>query len=361
MKVMTIMGTRPDIIRLSQIIPKLDKYFNHVLVYTGQNFDKNLRDVFFDELGVRKPDYELNKEQKSGFDFFSILFRDMPQIIEKEKPDAVLILGDVNSTLSSYVVKRMGIPLFHMEAGNRCYSDEVPEEINRRIVDTLSDFLLPYTQRSREQLLIEGYHPKKIIVTGNPITEVIKAYEDKIDASNILLRLRLEKRKFVAVTFHRQENVDNKERLIKIINSLKAISKDYKVVVSTHPKTQERLREIGEVGNDNILFLEPLGFFDWVKLEKNAACAVSDSGTVQEECALFGTPCILIRTSTERPELLDAGSVVVSGIETEDIISSFKIAINSKGWDIPKDYESINVSDKIVKILMRYVNVGGER
>jgi UDP-N-acetylglucosamine 2-epimerase len=357
MKIMTIMGTRPEIIRLSQIIPKLDKYFEHVLVYTGQNFDKDLKEVFFEEMKIRKPDYDLNKEEKFGFDFISFLFKELPDIIDKELPDAVLVLGDTNSSLAAYIAKRKKIPIIHMEAGNRCYNDEVPEEINRRIIDTLSDFLLPYTQRSREQLLAEGYDPKRIIVTGNPITEVISENKEKIESSNILTKLDLDKKDYILVTIHREENVTNKKRLMNIISYLKDLSNKYKVIVSTHPKTKDMITKEEYSLKGNLTFSKPFGFFDFVRLERDSLCVFTDSGTVQEECSILKTPCVLMRNSTERPELVETGSVIVCGTDTKQLKDSLEMAIKLNMGEIPLDYKDKNVSDKIIKIMMRIKNV----
>lgn len=358
MKVITIVGTRPELIRLSEIIKKLDKYMEHILVHTGQNFDYELNEIFFEELEIRKPDYFLNSKSDTLFKQISKILEEIETILIKEKPDAVLILGDTNSCLSAIVAKRLKIPVFHMEAGNRCYSDQVPEEINRRIIDSCSDVLLPYTQRSREQLLSEGYHPSKIIVTGNPITEIIRIYQNKAVKSNILKKLTLQEKKYVLVTMHREENVDDPQVLQNLCDTLSHISEKYKVIISTHPRTKKRLEQINVIQNNNLQFMKPFGFIDFLKLELNAFCIITDSGTVQEEATILSVPCILIRTSTERPELLESGGVFLSGVAKEDILDSFNIIIGSEKQDvyIPDDYKD-NVSDKILKILMRHKNV----
>lgn len=359
MKVMTILGTRPELIRLSEIIKKLDKYMNHIFVHTGQNFDYEMNEIFFKELSIRKPDYFMNSQSDTPFKQIAIILEKTEEILLKEKPDALLILGDTNSGLSAIVAKRLGIPVFHMEAGNRCYSDKVPEEINRRIIDSCSDILLPYTQRSREQLLVEGYHPRKIFVTGNPIVEIVRKYSKKAENSDVLEQLGIKKGlKYVLVTMHREENVDDPKVLSGLYNALFEISKNYKVIVSTHPRTRKGLEKIRTDANDNLKFMKPFGFIAFLKLEMKACCIITDSGTVQEEATIFSRPCILIRTSTERPELLECGGVFMSGINKDAILDSFNIALNLNinNISIPSDYKD-DVSDKIVKILMGYKNV----
>ncbi len=359
MKVATILGTRPELIRLSEIIKKLDQFTDHVFIHTGQNFDYELNEVFFKELGIRKPDYVLKSQADTLFQQISVILSKTEEILRKEKPDTILILGDTNSGLAAFVAKRMHIPVFHMEAGNRCYSDKTPEEINRRIIDSCSDILLPYTQRSREQLLAEGYHPGKIFVTGNPIVEILRKNKEKIEASKILEELAVQKDGYILVTMHREENVDDPAVLSALCETLAEISKKYKVIVSTHPRTMKKLDEDILKGNNNLQFLKPFGFFDFVKLEMNALCMLTDSGTVPEESAIFGKPCVFMRISTERPELLESGGTILSGVDKKDILDSLNRAINlpiNEHNRIPYDYHD-DVSDKIVKILMRYKNV----
>ncbi|MBC7085020.1 MAG: UDP-N-acetylglucosamine 2-epimerase (non-hydrolyzing) [Methanomethylovorans sp.] len=359
MKVITIVGTRPELIRLSEIIKKLDRYMDHILVHTGQNFDYELNEIFFEELSIRKPDYFMNSKAETPFKQISHILEKTEEILLKEKPDAVLILGDTNSGLSAIVAKRLGIPVFHMEAGNRCYSDKVPEEINRRIIDSCSDILLPYTQRSREQLLMEGYHPSRIFVTGNPIAEIIRKNIEKVNHSKIHENLGIEKdEKYVLVTVHREENVDDPKLLAGICDTLLCIAHKHKVIVSTHPRTRKRLERIEIDSNDNLVFMKPFGFIDFLKLEMNAFCIITDSGTVQEEATILSVPCILMRTSTERPELLECGGVFMAGVNKDDILDSFNVIANSteRNECIPYDYQD-DVSNKIVKILMRYKNV----
>lgn len=359
MKVITIVGTRPELIRLSEIIKKLDEYMEHVLVHTGQNFDYEMNEIFFDELSIRKPDYFMNSRSDTPFKQIAIILEKAEDILLKEMPDVLLILGDTNSGLSAIVAKRLDIPVFHMEAGNRCYSDKVPEEINRRIIDSCSDILLPYTQRSREQLLLEGYHPSKIFVTGNPIAEIIRKYSGKTDSSKILEQLGIKNdEKYVLVTMHREENVDDPKVLAGLCDALLEISQNHKVIVSTHPRTRKRLEQIEIDTGDNLMFMKPFGFIDFLKLEKNAFCIITDSGTVQEEATILSIPCILIRTSTERPELLECGGVFMAGVNKEEIWDSFNVISNLNDYDlrIPYDYQD-DVSNKVFKILMRYKNV----
>ncbi|MDD2907177.1 MAG: UDP-N-acetylglucosamine 2-epimerase (non-hydrolyzing) [Candidatus Gracilibacteria bacterium] len=347
-KVMTIVGTRPELIRLSETIKLLDKLTNHCFVHTGQNFTPELHDQFFEDLDLRLPDYQLNKEGKSGFEFIGNMYISIDKIIEKEKPEVVLILGDTNSCLSSYVAKRKKIPVFHMEAGNRCYDENVPEETNRKVIDSLSEYLLPYTQRSRENLLIEGYHPSKIIVTGNPITEIIEKYKSSIGKRDI-------KKDYILVTLHRDENVTNKSNLENIVSALNEISKKYKVILSVHPKLEEMIKKFNIKFEKNIELSKPFNFKKFLNLEKFATCVLSDSGTVPEECCILKTPCVLLRTTTERPELLENNSMILSGITKEEILNSMEIAIKTDIGDIPNDYRDTNVSQKIVKLLLRHI------
>ncbi|MBU1046017.1 UDP-N-acetylglucosamine 2-epimerase (non-hydrolyzing) [Patescibacteria group bacterium] len=360
MKITTIFGTRPELIRLSEIIKKLDKHMDHILVHTGQNFDYELDGIFFKEFSIRKPDYNLKSKSDSVFKQIAIVLEKTEEVLLKEKPDAVLLLGDTNSGLSAIVAKRLGIPVFHMEAGNRCYSDKTPEEINRRIIDSCSDILLPYTQRSREQLLLEGYRPNKIFVIGNPIVEIIRKNRERAENSKILTELGIKDgEKYILATMHRAENVDNREVLSSLCDALLNISKEYKVIVSTHPRTKKQLEENIIGANNNLKFMKPFGFVDFLKLEMNAHCIITDSGTVPEEAVILSRPCVLIRTSTERPELLECGGIFMAGVDKEQILDAFNVAINFSNSDnigLPEDYKD-DVSDKILKILMRYKNV----
>lgn len=347
-KIMTIVWTRPELIRLSEIIKLLDKLTHHVFVHTWQNFTTHLHDQFFTDLELRRPDYQYNKEWKIGFEFIWEMLKNVDTVIDIEKPDVILILWDTNSALSAYVAKRKKIPVFHMEAGNRCYDDIVPEETNRKIIDSLSTFLLPYTQRSRENLLIEGYHPSSIIVTWNPISEIIHKYTWTIGE-------RMINQPYILVTLHRDENVTNKETLLKIIEALNILSEKQKVILSVHPKLKEMLKKFSITLSKNIDVKEPFWFITFLNLEKYAACVLSDSGTVPEECCILKTPCVLLRTSTERPELLENNSMILCGVETDEIINSMEIATNLQVWNVPIEYTDIHVSEKILKLLLRHI------
>lgn len=355
-KILTIMGTRPDIIRLSEISKKIDKFYNHIIIHTGQNFDVNLHDNIYRDLKLRQPDYQLNIKEKSvGFDFIGNMFKQVPQILLDEKPDAILILGDVNSALTAYVAKQLHIPILHLEAGNRCYDDNVPEEVNRRIIDSCSTYLLTYTQRSREQLLIEGYKPDKIIVIGNPIGEVLSRHLDNItDKSAILNKFKVKEKSYILATLHRTENITNKENLKKILSALNKLSVNKKVLLSLHPKLSSMLKKFNFKLNKNIITYPPFGFTDFSVLMAKAHLVVTDSGTVPEECNILKVPCVLMRTSTERPELLENNSMVMSGIETDDIIRASILAAQLPVGPEPDSYNEI-VSDKIVKILAKKI------
>lgn len=355
---MTILGTRPEIIRLSRIIENLDKLCQHVLVHTGQNYDENLNGVFFRELGVRKPDHFMEARGSFGEQIGKILV-ESEKIMLAEKPDKFLVLGDTNSSLAAIMAKRLGIPVYHMEAGNRCYDDRVPEEVNRRIIDHSSDILLPYTERSRQNLIREGIPGERIYVTGNPIYEVIRYYDKAIRKSTALKKLKLASKKYLLVTMHRQENVDIEERLRGITTGLEILQKKYKVpvIVSTHPRTKLRMKAFGIISrNRNIRFLPPFGFFDFITLERNALCVLSDSGTVQEECAIFGVPNVTIRDVTERPETLEAGSNILSGAEPESITHRVRIVLElDQQWKAPGEYLAKNVSQTVIKILTGFL------
>lgn len=358
MKIMTILGTRPEIIRLSTIIPQLDALSEHILVHTGQNFDKNLNDIFFSELGLRDPDYFFNSRTDYVMEQIGKIIFESEKIILKERPDKLLVLGDTNSGLSAIVAKRMGIPVFHMEAGNRCYDNRVPEETNRRIIDHSSDVLMPYTERSRENLLQEGISTSRIYVTGNPIKEVIDNYSGKIESSGILKKLELREKEFFLLTLHRAENVDVPDRMESFIDALKAIAKEYKmpIICSLHPRTKAQLiKQNKELDKNQIVALDPLGLFDFVNLEKNAFCVLTDSGTVQEECCIFRIPNVTLRDVTERPETLEAGSNILSGCDKESVLKCVKIATSMKSnYNIPAEYLTDNVSNSVVKILFSH-------
>ena len=357
MKVVTVLGTRPEIIRLSRIIPLLDEFCTHILVHTGQNYDKNLSDIFFKDLGLREPDYHLGIQAHSFGEQIGKILSGCESIFDLERPDKVLILGDTNSGLSSIIAKRMGIPVYHMEAGNRCFDERVPEEVNRRIIDHSSDVLLPYTEQSRRNLIREGIEHNRIFVTGNPIFEVISNYTPDISQSLVLQNLGLEKKKYFLVTMHRAENVDNQERFHNLLLSMDLIQKEYNmpVIVSTHPHTRDRMNQMDVFKNSSVQFLDPFNFFDFISLEKHAYCVLSDSGTVQEECAILGVPNVTIRDTTERPETLESGLNILSGTENELIMNCIKIAISyTMGDNIPHEYLVKDVSTTILKLLLGF-------
>jgi UDP-N-acetylglucosamine 2-epimerase (non-hydrolysing) len=359
MKILTITGTRPELIRLCVIIEKLDQLVDHILVYTNQNYDYNLSGRFFDELNIRTPNYYFSKEAKSFPDFLSNAILEIDKILNDEKPDKILILGDTNSGLLSIIAERYKIPIYHMEAGNRCYDNRLPEEANRKIIDSVSTYNLPYTENSKQNLLSEGYHKNYVFKTGNPINEVLIRFDNDINDSIILYDWYLqniendEVIKYVLVTAHRTENVDNEISLKNIIDAINKISEKYKVIFSVHPRTKNKLEKFNIKLNNNILISNPMGFFDFVKLEKNAICVISDSGTVQEECCILGVPSLTIRESTERQETIECGSNVLCGTKTQSILDAFNIVIKrNNNWIVPNEYILENVSDTIISILL---------
>ena len=359
MKIMTILGTRPEIIRLSRVIEKLDGLCDHVLVHTGQNFDPNLNDVFFQELKVRQPDHFLGVRGETFGEQIGKILQASERVLLDEKPDRLLVLGDTNSALSTVVAKRLGIPVYHMEAGNRCYDDRVPEEVNRRIVDHCSDVLMPYTERSRANLLREGIEGQRTFVVGNPIHEVIESYGAQISESTILGDLTLTKEKYFLVTMHRAENVDIESRLRALIQSLEALQRKYQmpIVCSTHPRTRALMERfaVDVKALDQILFHEPFGFFDFIALERNAFCVLSDSGTVQEECCLFKVANVTIRDVTERPETIECGSNMLSGADPDDIVRCVRTVLSQKtSWVAPREYLVEDVSGTVTKIVLGY-------
>jgi UDP-N-acetylglucosamine 2-epimerase (non-hydrolysing) len=356
---MTVLGTRPEIIRLSRIIEKLDATCQHVLVHTGQNYDSNLNEVFFQQLGVRAPDHYLNARGSLG-EQLGILLAAVEKMLKDEKPDKLLILGDTNSALSAIIAKRYGIPVYHMEAGNRCYDDRVPEEVNRRIIDHSSDVLMPYTERSRQNLLREGIPGQRVFVTGNPIYEVIQQHDSQIKDSRILRDLGLAPTKYFLVTIHRAENVDVEERLRELTLALERIQEKYElpVIVSTHPHTKARMESFGIISkNANVRFLQPFGFFDFIKLEQNATCVLSDSGTVQEECAIFKVANVTLRDVTERPETLECGSNILTSANSKNILRCVELVLEQKSnWFVPPEYLVEKVSDTVVRLLHGYLH-----
>jgi len=357
MKVLTILGTRPEIIRLSLIVAKLDRLCQHTLAHTGQNFDPNLSDLFFTELGVRQPDHFMGVRGATLGEQIGQIITASEQILARVRPDRLLLLGDTNSALSAIVAKRMGIPVYHMEAGNRCYDDRVPEEVNRRIIDHSSDVLLPYTERSRANLLREGIAGESIYVTGNPINEVLEHHAGAVRASDIHARLGLERGRYFLVTMHRAENVDTEARLRSLVGALELLAAEYHlpIICSTHPRTEARLREHGVTANAQVQFHPPFGFFDFVALEQNAFCVISDSGTVQEECCLFRVANVTIRDVTERPETLECGSNMLSGAQPEAILRAVRTVLDGQcDWKVPPEYLADHVSQTVAKLVLGY-------
>lgn len=361
MKIMTILGTRPEIIRLCLIIKKIDNLSDQVILHTGQNYDPNLNDIFLEQLSVRQADYYLGAKGTFGEQIGTILAESERAMI-KEKPDRFLVLGDTNSSLAAVMAKRLRIPVFHMEAGNRCYDDRVPEEVNRRIIDHSSDVLMPYTERSRKNLLAEGIPGERIYVTGNPIFEVINHYEKQIGASTVLNELGVDKGKYFLVTMHRAENVDIEARLRDMTAALDRLQREYgvPVIVSTHPRTKNRMTSFGvDMENKMIRFLPPFGFFDFVSLERNALCVLSDSGTVQEECSILRIPNVTLRDTTERPETIECGSNILSGAEADTIVRCVKTVLGrSVEWEPPPEYLVKNVSETVARIVLGFYRPG---
>ncbi len=361
MKVMTIFGTRPEIIRLSLVMKVLDQHCEHVTVHTGQNYHESLSDIFIRDLEVRTPDEHLGIKSTSFADQIGQIITKCDEMIVKHAPDRILILGDTNSALSALTAARRRIPVFHMEAGNRCFDDRVPEEVNRRIIDHSSAVLLPYTERSKENLVREGIERDRIFITGNPIKEVLDYYSAQIEASEILHSLNVQPFEYFLVTLHRAENVDIHERLVKIFAALTKISEKYgkDILVSVHPRTAEKINQFGIApGSTKVRLLNAFGFFDFVKLEKNSLAVLTDSGTVQEECSIFGVPNVTVRDVTERPETIECGSNILAGAEPDSIIRAVEIAIaQTAAWKAPKEYVVENVSQIVSRIVLGYLSL----
>jgi UDP-N-acetylglucosamine 2-epimerase (non-hydrolysing) len=359
LKIMTILGTRPEIIRLASVMDTLEKFTDHKLVHTGQNYDYELNQVFFDELGVREPDYFLNVDTSSLGKVLGEIIIKTEDVIIKENPDAVLVLGDTNSAIAIMMAKRMKIPTYHMEAGNRSFDANVPEEINRKVVDHLADFNLVYTEHARRHLISEGLSHRFIYVTGSPMLEVLNSKKTQIDASDILTKLELEQKKYFIVSVHREENVDNPESLKKVVDCLNQLydKYEYPIVVSTHPRTKNRLEKLNlDVTTRDIRFLKPFGFFDYNKLQKEAFCAISDSGTIAEESAMLDFPAVTIRQSIERPEALDAGSIILTGLQPDILISSVDLVTKEAelypNREVPSEYTVENTSLRVLKLIL---------
>jgi UDP-N-acetyl-L-fucosamine synthase len=363
LKLMTIIGTRPEIIRLAEVIKLADKHFDHVLVHTGQNYDYELNEIFFEELGVRKPNHFLGVVGADLGETMGKVIDKTYKVLVKECPDALLVLGDTNSALSVIPAKRLKIPIFHMEAGNRCFDLNVPEEINRKIVDHTSDINLAYTEHARRYLLSEGFRKDHVFVTGSPMTEVLEVYKSQIESSKVLDSLKLKKDKYILVSAHREENIDNEDNFLSLMTALNNIAESYKmpVIYSTHPRSWKMIEKRNFKLNKNIQKMKPFGFFAYNKLQKNAFCVLSDSGTLSEESAILDFNGISIRTSTERPEVLDKGSVILGGIKTEDIEQAINLSREMKENNevslVSPDYADKNVSVKVIKLIQSYTKV----
>lgn len=369
MKIMTIIGTRPEIIRLACIIKKLDKYCNHILVHTGQNYDYELNGVFFKDLNLRQPDYILDVKDAKLYNQLGKILSQTGKVIEDEKPDAILVLGDTNSALSLINAKRFKIPIFHMEAGDRSFDENVPEELNRRIVDHTSDILLPYTEYSRQNLLREGIHPSKIFVVGSPINEVYGSILGKINNSKILEELNLTSHRFFTASIHREENVDKPNSLKKMIECYNTLCNNYNmpIVVSTHPRTEKRIKQLNlnKVADERIMWHKPFGLIDYLYLQTNSCCVISDSGTIHEDSSILKFPAIAIRKSTEKAESIDAGHCVITGFDVESVLNSVQIACDNlsefEESITPEAYLPLNVSTKVVKIILGMTKIINER
>jgi UDP-N-acetylglucosamine 2-epimerase (non-hydrolysing) len=358
MKVMTILGTRPEIIRLSRVIPLLDRFASHVLVHTGQNYDPRLSQLFFDELGVRAPDEFMGVKAGGAAAQIGQILERSEALFLKHRPDRLLILGDTNSGITALVARRLGIPVYHMEAGNRCYDDRVPEEVNRRVIDHCSTVLMPYTHNSKENLLREGIAGDRIYVTGNPIKEVIDAYAEPIAASRALETLGVDAKGYFLVTMHRAENVDLEDRLQSLVTALEQLHKKYgrPVVCSFHPRTRAKVEAFGvNVKKAGLRFVEPFGFFDFIRLEREAFCVLSDSGTVQEEACIFGVPNVTIRDVTERPETIECGSNILAGADPAAILNAVELVTSQGGaWTPPAEYVADGVALAVTRIVVGY-------
>lgn len=364
LKVMTIVGTRPELIKMSRVIHEFDKNTNHILVHTGQNYDYELNQIFFDDLNIRKPDYFLGAAGENAAQTIGQVIIKSDEVMEKEKPDAILLYGDTNSCLAVISAKRKKIPVFHMEAGNRCFDQRVPEELNRKVLDHLSDINLVLTEHARRYLIAEGIRPETIIKTGSHMKEVFDFYGPKIHQSNVLKELGLKSKEFFLVSAHREENVDSTENLLNLIESLNALAQTYQfpVIVSTHPRTQNRIDSLSSVElNSKIKFCKPFGFFDYNKLQMEAFCVVSDSGTITEEASILGMPAITIRNAHERPEGMDVGTLIMSGLKSDRVLDAVRIVTGESknegsSFGVVPDYEASDVSKKILRIVSSYVD-----
>jgi len=363
-KVMTIVGTRPEIIKLSRVIAELEKYTEHILVHSGQNYDYELNEVFFNEMGIKKPDYFLNAAADNAAETIANVISKSDKLFEEVNPEAVLLYGDTNSCLSVISAKRRKIPVFHMEAGNRCFDQRVPEEINRKIVDQLSDINMTLTEHARRYLISEGIRPETVIKTGSSMLEVLNYHKEDIENSDVLNRLELKEKEFFIVSTHREENVDSEQNFSDLLESLNKIAETYgkRIIISTHPRTRKKLETMDTTEfNPLIEFMKPLGFFDYIALQKNAYCAISDSGTITEESSILNFPAITVRQAHERPEGMDEGTLIMSGLKSDDILSAIDIV--TQQWEEDKnvthlveDYNTDNVSKKVVRIIVSYID-----
>ena len=362
-KVMTIVGTRPEIIKLSRVIAELEENVEHILVHTGQNYDYELNEIFFNDLRVKKPDHFLNCVGDTTAETIANIISKSDKIIEQVQPDAVLLYGDTNSCLSVISAKKRQVPIFHMEAGNRCFDQRVPEELNRKIVDHLSDINMPLTEQARGYLISEGIRPETIIKTGSCMKEILNFYKSEISESQVLKNLELKKDNYFIVSIHREENVDYKNNLENLLHSLNAVAEKYRlpVIVSTHPRTKNRIEQLdGDIKvNPLINFMKPMGFFDYIKLQQEAKCVISDSGTITEESSILGFPAIMIRKAHERPEGMDEGTLIMSGLEKERVLESINVMVSQNKKftsNIIKDYNVDNVSIKVTRIILSYID-----
>ncbi|MCK6095137.1 UDP-N-acetylglucosamine 2-epimerase (non-hydrolyzing) [Micrococcus sp. EYE_162] len=357
LKVMTVVGTRPEIIRLACVIRRLEKHVDHVLVHTGQNYDYNLNEVFFEDLGLRRPDHFLEADTSSLGAVLGDVLKGTERVLLEEKPDAMVVLGDTNSCVSALMGRRMKVPVFHLEAGNRSFDPNVPEEINRHLVDHVSDYNLVYTEHSRRNLLAEGLHPRDVMVMGSPMNEVLTAYRDQIDASDVLARLELDAGEYLLASVHREENVDRQDRLEKVLESLQAVAEDQGVplLVSTHPRTRKRLEQFDLSASSAIRLHEPLGFHDYNKLQLHARCVISDSGTISEESSMLGFPAVTLRDAIERPEAIDTGAIIATGLEPADVVDAVRMVIADFQADgpasLPTDYTIEDSSRRVLNYI----------
>ena len=365
LKVLTVLGTRPEIIRLSAVIASLEKYCTHVLVHTGQNYDYELNQVFFDDLGVREPDYFLEVSTDTLGSMLGGTLIKTEEVLLREKPDAVLVLGDTNSSIAMLMARRMKIPTYHMEAGNRCFDNNVPEEINRKMVDHIADFNLVYSENARRNLIAEGLPSRFTYITGSPMREVLEKHRERISQSDVLARLELEAGKFFIVSMHREENIDSKESQKKVVDCLKAVARHYElpVIVSTHPRTESRLKsEKTNLKKFDIRFMKPFGFLDYIRLQMESFCVISDSGTISEESAILGFPAVTMRDAIERPEAVDRGSIILTGLNPDTLLQAIEIVtseINIPGMqDIPEEYRVTNTSSRVLKLLVGTAKLG---